>query len=407
MGGVIIIQMKNSPSAATSKNDNLPFCIQGSEAPVFRGEFETGEHLECSSGCGQLLIEHYDKDDYATIGIRCFRCGEITWTPTLTLGEVFSASVVSLGDKGKFLLGSTVNTHSGVVLTCDQEIKREIEATAPREDLLPLTLTNEGLQSLVAEYDGIVGGKYAVQKKIVNRLGISSIKTFPFAWSIAHLEECLLTGNIDIRRKETLTALIWLHTFSHVVGTWQHHPRFQFVARDLGKPKSFLHTSSQLIAAAYLYRAGNRIGLSLENIKGEPNPDLYLRVAGRDRLFLEVKAPEALQWGGDGSISIEQIETAVESCIKRSSDQINRTHRGVLIISSSYVSNYFPELLEKCIIKGLKSRGMHHKNLAAVVGLSPIVMSITSQGQVNSGFRFSTTLNEYYDGANPIVTRAR
>ena len=403
MGGAIIVKMNNS-SSSTSKNNHLPYCIQGSEAPAFRGEFETGLHLKCSSGCGQILIEHYDKDNYASIGIQCFRCAEITWTPSLPLGEVFAGHVVSLGDKGKFLLGSTVNARSGVVLTCDQEIKREIEATAPRENSAPLALTTEGLQSLVAEYDGIVRGKYAVQQKIVNRSGMSSIKTFPFAWSIAHLEECIQAGSIDLNRKETLTALIWLHTFSHVVGTWKHHPRFQIVARDLGKPKSYLHTSSQLIAAAYLYRAGNRVGLSLENKKGEPNPDLYVTGIGQSKFYLEVKAPEALQWGGDGTISIEQITNTVESCIKGSKDQIKRTHPGVLIISSSYVSNHFPELLEKSIQKGLKFRGKHHKHLAAVVGLSPIGMSITNQGKIDSGFRFSTTLNDHYEGTNPIVT---
>lgn len=308
------------------------------------------------------------------------------------------------------MIKGTVNVPFGAVITCDQEIKQEMEATSPREVLLPITLTPEGLQSLVVEYDGLVGGKYAVQQKKVNHseiLLIEKVKKYPFAWSIAHIEECIQTGNIDTRRKETATALIWLFTFSHVVGIWQHHPRFKIVARDLGKPESFLHTSSQLIAAAHLYHAGNKIGLSLENMKGEPNPDLYLRGLGQERFYIEVKAPIALQWGGgNGDIYPDQIEAAVESCITKSKNQINRTHRGVLIISSSYAADKFPELLENCIEKGLNSLGKSRKYLAAVVGLSPIGVSITSLGEVNSGFRFSVTLNEHYDGANPIINRA-
>lgn len=396
------------PSADSLEIQGLPYCIQGSEAPAFLGDSENSENLTCVANCGQILIKHYAKDDYANIGIKCFKCGEITWTPRLEVGEVFAASIVSLGDKGRYLLGSTVNKPDGVILTCDQEIKREIEATAPRKSTYSPALSEEGLKSVVAKYNEIVGDKFAQQRKIVERLGMPSIKTFPLAWAIVHLEKCLLTGVIDIRRSETLTALMWLHMFFHVVGVWQHHPRFSSVAKGLGKPKSFLHTASQLIVTAYLYQAGNRVGLALEDKKGEPNPDLYINGIGRDKTYLEVKAPEALQWGGKNDISVEQIETTVRNCIKRSSDQINRTHRGVLIISSSLISDFFPQLLEISIQKELQSKGHNHKSLSAVIGISPMNLDITGQGgsnmQFNCQFSFSVTLNKHFDGKNPIVT---
>jgi hypothetical protein len=178
---------------------------------------------------------------------------------------------------------------------------------------------------------------------------------------------------------------------------WSHHPRFQIIARDLGKPDSFLHTSSQLIVAAHLFRVGNWVGLTLENKHGEPNPDLYIRGVRGSKIFIEVKAPKALQWSGDGSVTPRQIESAVKRCVKDSSGQINRSHRGILAMSSSYVSPGFHTLLEREVQKALRSMGRNHKSLAAVVGLSPVLGS--------PGFQFSITLNSHYDGINPVATQ--
>lgn len=401
--------MTNTALPDSSKSDELPYCVQGSDAPAFSGDVDTGEHLRCTAGCGQVLIENYIEEAYVNVGIKCHKCGSITRTPGLPLGEVFASPILTLGEKGAYLLGKTVKAKSGVIITCDQELARELEATAPRDRSLPLIITPKGLQDLTKRYDNIVGERFSTQRKSVERLGRSSIKTFPFAWAITHLEDCLASGVLDIRRAETLTALLWLNMFNHVVGTWEHHPRFALVARDLGMPKSFLHTSSKLIAAAYLYHVGNRVGLSLEDQPGRPNPDLYVRTSGRNKIFLEVKAPEALQWGGDRSTAIEQVENAVRTCIKKSSSQINRSSHGMLIISSSLLSESFPALLERAIQSVLSSRGRDHTSLAAVAGMSPSAFRMTTQvrggAASNVGFQFSITLNEHYRGTNPIVKR--
>jgi hypothetical protein len=170
-----------------------------------------------------------------------------------------------------------------------------------------------------------------------------------------------------------------------------------------------LHTSAQLITAAYLYHAGNRVGLSLENRENEPNPDLYIRgVAGR-KFFLEVKAPDGLQWGGNGPISDANIEAIIKRSIKKSYAQINRTHPGILILSSSYISPKFSIIMERSIQKALKSAGRNHKSLAAVVGLSPseAVFNDRVAGgmKLNCSFQFSVTKNAHYDSENPVRTK--
>ncbi|MBF0562743.1 MAG: hypothetical protein HQL37_12135 [Alphaproteobacteria bacterium] len=393
----------------STETDDLPCFFQGSGAPAFRGDFETGEQLKCV-GCGNILVGHYAKDEYVSVRIRCNKCFTITQTPSLLLGEVFADPVASIGQKGIIMLGSTFNKPSGVIITCDQEIRREIEATAPRGESLPLIISEDGLNCLVRTYNEIAGDKFSVQKKTIerqsNNIGIA--RKFPFAWAIAHLENCLKRGPINPHQSDTFTAMMWLSMFCNVIGTWQHHPRFKVVARDMGKPDSFLHTSSQLIAAAYLFRLGNRIGLSLEDQPSESNPDLYIRGTGtRRNIFIEVKAPQSLQWCADSSPKIaENTKNAVKNCIDHSRRQINRSHPGVLIISSSFIGDNLSSMLEESIQGALRLKFRYNKYLAAVVNMSPIAVRVMRQGDMTFSceFNFGVTLNPHYDGNNPILT---
>lgn len=364
----------------------------------------------CISGCGSTLIENYDPDLFATVGIQCFQCGTINWTPELAAGEILSAKTLSFGDSGRFLINDTINTSEGVIVTCSQEIHREHALTTPRETSTPLILSEIGIRDLIEKYDciigGIIGGKFHLQRKYVANSGNSQVREFPFAWAVVHIEQCLARGILDFHRRDTRIAMMWLQTFSNVVGCWAHHPRFQIIARDLGKPNSFLHTCSQFNVAHYLYRLGNRIGLSLEDKHGEPNPDLYIRGVLGAKTYLEVKAPKYLQYSEDNSLYPDNVESAARRCIKNSSGQINRFRRGVLVVSSSHDAPDFHELLERKIKNYLTLMGQKHKDLAAVIGLSSI-FSVTQQGgaiNAESGFRCSVTLNESFDGKNPVVT---
>ena len=390
----------------SSESDSLPDFIQNSAAPAFQGEVQNGERLMCVAGCGQVLIEDYLSDNYISVGIKCFGCGEITRTPALLSGEVFAGLPVSLGEKSSYLLNDTVRMYHNITLTCSQDIKREIETTSPRELEIPLDLKREGLQNLIARYDSVVGNQFSRQQKIVKRLGRKSIEKFPFAWAINHIEECIASGIIHANREETLVALMWLSMFNRVMGLWGHHPRFQIVARDLGKPGSFLHTSSQLIVAAQLFRSGNKIGLSLENKRGEPNPDLYIRGSGSSRIFLEVKAPIALQWNGARQPSAAQIEDTVARQIEKSRKQIDRNHHGVLVIASNHVSEKIGIDLRNSVERVLKTRGQTNRYLAAIALVSTTTMGIEWKAdysvQHNIKLTTDSFLNEHYISENPI-----
>lgn len=383
-----------------------PYCVQGSDDPAFRGNEPTGVSFVCQGGCGQILIEEYDPESYVSVGIQCFKCKGVSVTPNLPRGEVFAASMVSLGADGAYLLGSTVNVPPGVILTTDQEIQREIALTAPRDESVKFELSQNGISEICSIYISATGVDLGQQIKTVNRLGVEAAIIFPFAWSISHLSDRIDKNILDVGKPDTATALLWVRQFCHVVGTWQHHPRFRVVASGLGKPRSFLHTSTELIAAAYLYHAGNRVGLSLEDKPNEPNPDLYVRGVRGGKFYLEVKAPEPLQWSSKQEIDTAIIAKAVKSSVKKSTRQINKSRTGILIISSSLIWDGSSKVLEEAIVKAIKADGRNHRHLAAVVGVVPQDYNIgmPSQGSMNMSvsYNFSVTLNEHFSGENPV-----
>lgn len=388
-----------------------PYCVQGSDDPAFRGNEPTGESFTCQSGCGQTLIAEYDPESYVSVGIQCFRCKHVSITPHLPQGEVFATSVVSLGTDGAYLLGSTVNVPPGAIITTDQEIEKEIALTAPRQDLIKFELSEEGISRICDIYKSATGVDLDKQIKTVGRLGEAAATIFPFAWSICHLAQRIEKNILDIRKSDTATALLWVRQFCHVVGTWQHHPRFKVVAAGLGKPRSFLHTSTELIAAAYLYHAGNRVGLSLEDKINEPNPDLYVRGVQGGKFYLEVKAPEPLQWSNKAGVDPAIIYKSVKSSIKKSTRQINKSRRGILIISSSLIYDGSSKILEGAIERAVKADGRNHKHLAAVVGVVPQDYNVgtPSNGAMNMSvsYNFSVTLNEHFSGENPVAMASR
>jgi len=387
----------------------LPYIIQDSEGPVFVGTVETDVAL-CCVNCGHVLIRNYDSEDYAAVCFKCFKCGTITCTPPLPVGEVLCANPVTLGHYGRFRIRGPVTHPSGKILTIDQEVERELQLAAPRNLSTNLDLTPDGLRRLKGAYDSIVGALFDQQTRIVLRGKADGSFLFPFAWAVDHLHKSLTAGVIDVGQPSTATSLIVLQMFVNVLGAWGHHPRFNAVAKGLGRPRSFYHTASQLITAAYLYQHGNRVGLSLENIPGRPNPDLYMRGVGRGRFFLEVKAPEPLQWSPANVYSKNTIESTVASLVKKSRNQIDREHHGALVIASTLIGPEHSKILAAAVTKALQERGRSHRQLSAVITLSPTNASVAQMpggGLGNSiEFGFELALNPSFEGPNPLTTQA-
>jgi hypothetical protein len=369
---------------------NLPYIVSVNGDPLFAGQAPTGTDLYCANGCDQILIKDYHPDDFVKVGMQCFKCAHVTRTPSLIDGEVLSARPLRLQETdatGPYYLNQTVR-NPGIIITTDAEVERVLKLTAPRESAPTLDLSRHGLRALIDRFNAIAGAdQFELHAKILTRRAATPVE-LPFAWSIIHLQSCVDDGRLDLARSDTNTAVTWLSTFCHVVEAWGHHPRFLKVAKTLSEPKAFIHTCGLFITAGQLYAQGHQIGLSLEDLEGESNPDLYIRVSSREKIHFEIKAPESLQAQAQ-RIPDEVIETSVKKHLKKSSRQIHTGRPGVLVLVAT--ASELSEKIERAAELQLKLSGRNHKSLAGITGVTKI-------GDVSGqfGFNFTTAPNPHY-----------
>ncbi len=359
------------------------------------------------ANCGHVLIENYIEADFVSVEIKCFRCGTFTTTPAIEPGEIFSLRLLNMGHEGAFRINGTIDTWPGIFITCDQALRSAVDMTSPRSEGITWELSVEGLNSLVDRYNTITGDRFSIQDKIVSKTGDREALKFPFAWSVRHLRSCLEERVINIDDPKTHYSFTWIRVFVDIVGRWQHHPRFQTIAKDLGKPDSFLHTAAQFIVASYLAEHGNWIGLALEDLHGEANPDLYIRADRDTRIYLEVKSPKALHRFGPPVPGELVLEAPVKACIEGSVKQINKHRRGALVMFSSLQDRRAPAELVRCVTNWLNRSGRNRKSLAAVVTVSAVENRLARNGTTIEQpltFQITPVLNPHFEGKNPIIT---
>lgn len=392
---------KHLPSASDFPDPHL---VQGISGPVIRGAIASAEIFSCEN-CGNVLIENYIEECCLGIEIKCYRCKFHSKTPYIEPGEILPRSVANLGYEGAYVLDGTVDLPYGAFITCSQAIEKSVKRIAPQEQSLDWSLNENGLSTLIKHYDDITGNKFDVQYKIASRDGFTDFTKLPFARSIYILRSCLSVNSIDLNNAEVLFSLSCLRIFTETVGAWREHPRFGTVAREIGKPDSFFHTISQLLLAHYLYRQGLVLGLSLENIPGTPNPDLYIRTHGFDKFYLEVKTNKKLHFIDYYSGKDLNLEGPVKSCITASLKQINKNRPGALMIFSTSPEPLIHLEVVRCAANWLKRYGRDRPFLAAV-----IAFSISSNNVVQSysgidhklSLEFEPVNNPYYHGDSPF-----
>jgi len=390
--------------------EGRPIMIQGSIDPIVIRKGEELPDLICEGCNDSVLVENYLEDCYVGIGLQCFKCSHITWTPSLPDGEVLPKATVSMGRDGKYLIGSSVVNSKDVVMTCDQEIEAAKKLTSPLDSTNSnFELSVESLDSLGVELDVLSGGRFNQYLQSAQRSIAHKSKYFrenPLAWSIELLKKQLNNNELNLSNS-TLVALGFIQAYRDVSVRWRHHVHFPILATEICA--YFYHSLIQLIAASYLEDHGNTIAINVAGEEdGKRSADLYLRLSGSETLFIEIKGPEALEWTYT-EIPPGKMKKAVEKCLSKSRGQIDNNNPGILVIGTSCLDGDFLENFGKVVEKVLKAKGREYPAVAgvSVIGLKEVFFA---NGNSYSGKRLTTSfdvsmfINQKYFKENPIVS---
>lgn len=346
-----------------------------------------------------VLITRYDPDQFLSVGVQCFRCGQVTWTPPLRDGDVIRRSAINLGVEGRFLLDKTVEL-GGVATTCSAEIARVVALTAPRKSNFKIELSHDWLDALVSRYDEVSAGSYSLQENAVRKNPHGIAIKHPFAWAVVRLRASIDQGILNGSDIASALALSYVKLFGSVVSIWEHHPRFMQISRNFGQPGSFFHTAYTMIAASYLYNAGNQITFALEDQAGVPNPDLYMKTV-RGLAHVEVKAPSGLQYSPGVPFSKQAVEKVIDSVVKKSSRQINRMKPGLLVIASSLPYDVLSMYLRDATRSALSRKGRDHRSLVGIILISTRRLELRPSGrevELSQGYYVEGIQNAFYVG---------
>ena len=324
---------------------------------------------------------------------------------------MFPQRTITLGDKGHYLIGSTVFNRKDVVMTCDQEINDATKHTSPSSRTSGnIELSIDNLDTIAEELNILSGGRFKKHLDSARRSlnhGNSYFRKNPLAWSIDFLKDQLASNTLTMN-KQTLVALGFLQSYQDVLLRWRNHAYFPVLAKEICA--YFYHSLVQLIIASYLSDHGNKIAVNLaDDENSERSADLYIRLSGSEKLFIEVKGPELFDWT-NSEVSRRKIKKAVEKCLSKSRGQIDLNNPGILVIGATCLDRSFLPSLQKEVKSVLRNKGRNYKAVAgiSIVGLTEVSAQSNpvTGSKVSTAFNVNIIENEFYFEENPIRTNA-
>lgn len=380
--------------------------MQYGELPVLRCRDPVSDHFLCRN-CGHRLIEGYLPESFIAVRIRCFRCAEVSETPSLAPGELVPTQLLNMGATGEFLVEGPIDYNRGVAMTVDAEIVRSNLECSPNRSGRKWSFGESMLIELERDfelYSGLSCQKLLPKLERYQRSSTgSAMDAMPLVWALEHLRGAKEKHQVNLDDPVTNAALTRALLFGNMTSAWSRHPRFSTIAGELANPGSFHHTIGQFAFAGYLFNAGNRITFSVQDTVGDSKPDLYFRPAADEQLFVEVKAPRVLVWNPNTTLTPELVTKKVRELLA-SSRQINRQKPGLIAIM---VNHPDPNVAQSALLAAkrfLKVEGRRKGSLAAV-SVVHWPGALKEGGAIRVAYEVQSELNPHWDrGDNPVRT---
>ena len=347
--------------------------------PVLGGKFSPLAHgigtaqLLCER-CTHVLVTGYEPRQFVSIGFRCPACAHVTHTQPWPDGEPIPRNTHQIQSGGIFELTEKIDATSRVVFMSSQEAERVLSLSQPRPDRpkARIGITHDGLTELEALLTSQLCD-FPIALKAVERAEAKKNRRYlkrAIAWAFYRLRAQLNAGGENyVFGNEELAALSYLHNTVGVLHNWGHHPRFKAIAEGL--QVDFNHTVTQMTVASSLWTEGNPVGFENANGRAGQSGDMFVLIGPTDRMYIEVKSPDALNWPNDLP-SDDRIFSIIVSQCKAASNQLGQ-YGGIVALGASSHDIALIDRLDR-IAQAVSDAGKLPSSIAA---LSMVATSLT------------------------------
>ena len=354
--------------------------------------------LICQCG-GSCLIKGFDPRNFLGIRIKCFRCGTVSTTPGLAVGEILPHDAVAIAPREAPAV-TTSPVPPGAVLADQAAVTSEYALTRPRNPPTDrLTLSLAVLEATAAEYDRLTGGRLAQHCAATPPAMEPKQGDYPFAWSLLRLREQLnQSGWSWLQHNDDAIAAMYVAAMRHLLDCWGQHPLLDRLVAPLSAPGQFMRTVAGLATAKLLFDAGNRVGFTLP----APDVQLHFSTSAGEALSLALRAPDTLQWPERERSRPQLLRAVVSDALASAHGQVNVRNPGIVVLLASILLPGFEQALVDSVHAVFRAVGRKHRGVAAIAIVVPKVFTVERRDQMGFAYAFYPLRNPHFAGENPI-----
>ncbi len=383
--------------------ERTPHFVQTAGRPVFTGQ-GTGE-LTCR--CGQsVLVRGYDPRNFLAVDFQCASCGAITTTPGLSALNSPPAAVVPL-ERTADAPPEGASIPPGRVLAGREELDRLMHIYQPRgPESEYVTVTDEWLESLGADYDRLTGGLLATHLDVVASAEaekpLSGLAKHRLAWALHTLRAGIRDPDWSCTRSsDASVATTMAGAFRYFTDCWSHHPLFPEMAAAAADTGFSLHGMALFATAKALSDSGNRIAFLPPRDGSGRVRDFAIAMGPADRLTCVVDVFDGYEWPtGRTKWEFLELRAAVLERLLASKARINQKRPGMIVLSPGAMWETMEQPLVDAIITAFHSHGRRYRHVSA---LSVILAKIKETDERNTA-RFGYTFLPFANPRHTAVT---
>jgi hypothetical protein len=394
--------------------DGIELLVQASRKPVLRDDWPDGFDYVCGH-CKRMVIARCVVDGQIwDLAFQCYRCKGINLSPVLPPERALSRCVVPPPGSAEIVNGIDLKR---LVLAGQAAVDRRQAAAGAKgatfgrpEPASPPQGDAKLLESVIEEVRQLLGPTFDSLER-TDRRGRES-KTPPKHRHPLMVMIQALRADISTFATGTpavhIDYLMELRSVLLSLDRWQRHPFWPEMVHGLGNENEHLHTVILLAAATYFEDAGNNV--EFKETGSDRTPDLFLVLGPRERIAVEVKAPNDLR-GPSAALGYKKLREVVIVSMKKAgtghSGQLSREHPAMLVIGSfrtwpSDVRDF--EQAAADYLREATKKGKHkHVLTVGLLSLVTMIRRTATKTDSKAALQMTSVHNPGYEGDIKLI----